>query len=79
MEGMMPSPNLGSGRAGVHFCRKVSFPSLKFSSFLLNQRQIHNYLTTTSVASHNEAAFALRGEDITRCWAPEFEESFRLH
>jgi hypothetical protein len=37
---------------------------LKFpSSFLLNHRQINNYLTTTSVASHNEAAFALRGED----------------
>ena len=37
---------------------------LKFPSFfLLNNRQINNYLTTTSVASHNEAAFALRGDD----------------
>jgi hypothetical protein len=77
MKGMMPSPSLGSGRAGFSSAEKF-FPLLKFPSFLLNQRQLHNYLITTSVASHNEAAFALRGEDITRCWAPEFEESFRL-
>lgn len=83
LAGMFWCQDLGSAR-GATVLRYYA-ATLKSSSRLQNflpsfsttARSI-NYLTTTSVASHNEAAFALRGEDITRCWAPGFEGSFRL-
>jgi hypothetical protein len=52
-----------------------------FSSFP-HQRRFTKLLTITSTASIHtvdDVVFALSERTLTRCWAPGFEGSFRLH